>query len=76
MPKTLFTDYENFIDWKHNLNIVLTFKKHKCVLLEVCPPEFAANVAKDIRDAYEKWIGSNDIIRCYMLALTSNVLQQ
>ncbi|KAL5570824.1 hypothetical protein UlMin_020421 [Ulmus minor] len=30
---------ENFIDWKRNLNIVLTSEKHKFVLLEACPPE-------------------------------------
>ncbi|KAL5556122.1 hypothetical protein UlMin_038358 [Ulmus minor] len=67
---------ENFTDWKRNLNIVLTSEKHKFVLLEACPPEPAANAAKAVKDAYEKWIVSNDIARCYMLASMSNVLQQ
>ncbi|KAL5577812.1 hypothetical protein UlMin_019511 [Ulmus minor] len=29
---------DNFIDWKRNLNIVLTSEKHKFMLLEACPP--------------------------------------
>ena len=45
---------ENFTDWKRNLNIVLTFKKHKFVLLEAIPPELAAIATKAIRYAYEK----------------------
>ncbi|KAL5547171.1 hypothetical protein UlMin_006858 [Ulmus minor] len=52
---------ENFTDWKRNLNIVLTSEKHKFVLLEVCPPEPAANAAKAVKDAYEKWIVSDDM---------------
>ncbi|KAL5564989.1 hypothetical protein UlMin_028153 [Ulmus minor] len=67
---------ENFTDWKRNLNIVLTSEKHKFVLLEACPPEPAANAAKAVKDAYEKWIVSDDMARCYMLASMSNVLQQ
>ncbi|KAL5579928.1 hypothetical protein UlMin_012370 [Ulmus minor] len=30
---------ENFTDWKHNLNIVLTSEKYNFVLLKACPPE-------------------------------------
>ena len=67
---------ENFTDWKCNLNIVLTSEKHKFVLLEACPPELAANAAKAVKDAYEKWIVSGDMARCYMLASMSNMLQQ
>ncbi|KAL5576534.1 hypothetical protein UlMin_018233 [Ulmus minor] len=67
---------ENFTDWKRNLNIVLTSKKHKFVLLEACSPEPAANATKDVRDTFEKWIVSDDMARCYMLSSMSNVLQQ
>ena len=67
---------ENFTEWKRNLNIVLTSEKHKFVLLEACLPKPAANAAKAIRDAYVKWIVSDDMDRCYMLASMSNVLQQ
>ncbi|KAL5570796.1 hypothetical protein UlMin_020393 [Ulmus minor] len=52
---------ENFTDWKRNLNIVLTSENHKFVLLEACPPEPAANAAKAVKDAYEKWIVSEDM---------------
>ncbi|KAL5560676.1 hypothetical protein UlMin_036887 [Ulmus minor] len=44
--------------------------------LTTCPPEPAANAAKAIREAYDKWIASDDMARCYMLASMSNVLQQ
>ncbi|KAL5562855.1 hypothetical protein UlMin_032602 [Ulmus minor] len=67
---------DNFTDWKRNLNIVLTSERYKFVLLEACPPEPAANAAKAIREAYDKWIASDDMARCYMLASMSNVLQQ
>ncbi|KAL5563595.1 hypothetical protein UlMin_033342 [Ulmus minor] len=67
---------ENFTNWKHNLNIVPTSEKHKLVLLEACSPEPAANATKAVRDAYEKWITSDDMARCYMLVLMPNVLQQ
>ena len=66
---------ENFTNWKRNLNIVLTSEKHKFVLLEACPSELANNTTKVLKDAYEKWIVSEDMARCYMLALMSNVLQ-
>ncbi|KAL5579677.1 hypothetical protein UlMin_012119 [Ulmus minor] len=52
---------ENFTDWKRNLNIVLTYENHKFLLLEACPPEPAANAAKAVKDAYEKWIVSDDM---------------
>ncbi len=35
-----------------------------------------ANVAKAKKDAYVKWIASDDIAHCYMLALMSNVPRQ
>ncbi|KAL5549496.1 hypothetical protein UlMin_004727 [Ulmus minor] len=46
------------------------------MLLEACSPKPAANAAKAVKDAYEKWIVSDDMARCYMLASMSNVLQQ
>ncbi|KAL5581101.1 hypothetical protein UlMin_013543 [Ulmus minor] len=67
---------ENFTDWKRNLNIVLTSEKHKFVLLEAFPPEPVTNATKAVRDAYDKWIASNDMACCYMLASMSNVLQE
>ena len=30
---------ENYVDWKRNLDIVLTVDKHKHVLTTPCPPE-------------------------------------
>ncbi|KAL5569918.1 hypothetical protein UlMin_026493 [Ulmus minor] len=57
---------ENFTDWKRNLNIVLISEKHKFVLLEACPPEPAANAAKAVKDAYEKWIAVKAIMNSRM----------
>ena len=34
----------NYVDWKRNLDIVLTAKGYKYVLNEECPDLFAANV--------------------------------
>ena len=75
MSKNILTD-KNLKDWKHNLNIVLTSKKHKFVLLKARLPEPTASATKATKDAYEKWIASNDIVCCYILTLISNVLQQ
>ena len=39
-------------------------------------PKSTTNVTKAKKDAYEKWIASDDIARCYMLSYMSNVLRQ
>ena len=46
----------NYIDWKRNLDIVLTVEEYKYVLTEVCPykPEDGSTDEVTIQ-AYQKW---------------------
>lgn len=67
---------ENYIDWKRNLDIVLTVEKHKYVLTTPCPPVPAANARQAEKDAHEAWLRSDEVAKCYCLASMSNVLQQ
>ena len=66
---------ENFIDWKRKLNIVIMTEKYKFILMDECPPEPAANAVKAVKESYERWIASDDMARCYMMAFMSNVFQ-
>ncbi|XP_075491014.1 uncharacterized protein LOC142529475 isoform X1 [Primulina tabacum] len=67
---------ENYIDWKRNLLIVLTAEKHKFVLNEPCPSVPTAESTVAQKQAYDKWISSDEMARCYILGSISNVLQQ
>ena len=42
----------NYIDWKHNLNLVLTMKGYKFVLTKVCPPTPDSVSSKEEDEAY------------------------
>ena len=65
----------NFVDWKRNLDILLTAEGHKYVLTTPCPPEPAANASNAVKDIYNWWKKSDELARCYMLGSMSNVLQ-
>ena len=67
---------ENYVDWKHNLNIVLTVNKHKWVLTTPCPPHTNDDSTQEETDALAAWLRSDEIARCYILASMNNVLQQ
>ena len=67
---------ENFVDWKRNLDIVLTVEKHKYVLTTPCPPEPNDDSTQEEKDAYSAWSRSDEVAKCYILASISNVLQQ
>ncbi|CAA2966949.1 wall-associated receptor kinase 2-like [Olea europaea subsp. europaea] len=54
---------ENYVDWKRNLNIVLTAEKHKYVLDEVCPEAPKDDSTKSQKAAYEKWAIMNTHIK-------------
>ena len=51
---------DNYTKWKNNINAILVTKDLKFVLTEECPPQPAANAARTIREAYEKWISENE----------------
>lgn len=65
----------NYIDWKRNLDIVLTAEEYKFVLVEECPPKPDANSDEEVKEAYKKWKKADEMARCYILASMSNVLQ-
>ena len=67
---------KNYVNWKHNLNIIPTFNKHKWVLTTPCPPLTNDDSTQEDKDALAAWLCSDEIVRCYILASMNNVLQQ
>ena len=63
------------MDWKRNLNIVLTTEWYKYILTEEHPNLPTANAPRLERERYEKWVKADEITCCYILALTPLVLQ-
>ena len=45
----------NYIDWKRNLNLVLTAQEYKFVLTEVCPPTLGSDSSKEKVEAFQLW---------------------
>ena len=66
----------NYVDWKRNLNLVLTAEDCAYVLTEVypLPPDSISTLEQDA--AYHKWQKANKLAKCYILASIFNVLQQ
>ena len=64
----------NYVDWKRNLDIVLTAKEHKYVLTQPCPSFPSLDAPKE-KQRYDCWHKSNEMAKCYILASISNVLQ-
>ena len=65
----------NYVEWKRNLDIVLTTEDHIYVLSTPCRPEPPANAAATVKREFNKWKKSNGMARCYMLASMAGVLQ-
>ena len=65
----------NFIDWKSNLDIVLTTKDHAYVLTTPCPEEPATGATAAARRKFEKLRKSNGMAHYYMLASMASILQ-
>ena len=63
----------NYVDWKRNLDIVLTVEEHKYVLTKPCP-SFPSLDAPLEEKQYDRWQKSNEMAKCYILASISNVL--
>ena len=49
----------NYIEWKHNLDIVLTAEDHIYVLSTPCPTEPPANATAAVKREFDKWKKSN-----------------
>ena len=65
---------ENYVDWKHNLDIILS--KHKWVLATPCPPLTNDDSTQEDKEALAAWFRSDEIVRCYTLASMNNMLQK
>ena len=63
----------NFIDWYHNLRIVLRQEKAKYVLEEPYLDDFPDNADESERVAYEKHTNESINVRCLMLATMSQI---
>ena len=61
----------NYIDWKRNLNLVLTTQEYKFVLTDVCPPTPGSDSSKEEVEAYQLWRKADEMDRCYIF----NILQ-
>ena len=66
----------NYVDWKKNLNLVLTAENYTYVLTEVCPSSPNSISTPEEDAAYHKWQKTDKLAKCYILASMSNVLQQ
>ena len=64
----------NYVDWKRNLDIVLTVEEHKCVLGQPCPNFPSLDAPLEEKQQYDHWQKSNEMAKCYILASISNVL--
>ena len=65
----------NYVDWKRNLDIVLTAKEHKYVLTQPCPNFPSLDASPEEKQRYDRWQKYNEMAKCYILASISNVLQ-
>ena len=65
----------NYVDWKRNLDIVLTAAEHKYVLTQPCPSFPSLDAPLEEKQRYDRWQKYNEMAKCYILASISNVLQ-
>ena len=63
------------MDWKRNLDIVLTAEGYKYVLTKERPDLPAANEPKADLERYKKWVKYDNMECNYILTLMSSVLQ-
>ena len=56
----------NYMDWKRNLDIVLTASGYKYVLTTPCPEEPGSDASQDENDLFAKWTKDDEMARCYM----------
>ena len=60
----------NYIEWKRNLDIVLTAEEYKFYINEPQPDKHAES-----KEYYKQWNKADEMSRCYILAAMSGVLQ-
>ena len=65
----------NYVDWKRNLDIVLTIEEHKYVHTKPCPSFPSLDAPSKEKQRYDHWQKSNEMAKFYILASISNILQ-
>ena len=65
----------NYIEWKCNLDIVLTAEEYKFFTYEPKPEQPAVDAPDEEKEYYKRWIKADEKSRCYILAAMSGVLQ-
>ena len=65
----------NYVDWRRNLDIVLTAEEYKFVLHEECPLKPNDQFSDEDKLAYQKWRKADVMERRYIMASISNVFQ-
>ena len=65
----------NYVDWKRNLDIILTAEEHKYVLNEPFLNFPSLDAPYKEKQQYDRWQKSNEMAKCYILASILNVLQ-
>ena len=63
-----------YVDWKRNLDIVLTAEEHKYVLTKPCLSFPSLDALLEEKQRYDRWQKSNEMVNCYILASILNVL--
>ena len=63
------------MDWKRNLDIVLTSEELKRVTQEITPSTLNEHLTQEERDNYHSWQRANKKTRCIILMSLDNVLQ-
>ena len=53
----------NYVNWKRNLDIVLTAKEHKYVLTQPRPNFPSLDTTPKEQQRYDRWQKSNDIVK-------------
>ena len=64
----------NYVDWKRNLDIVLTASGYKYVLTMSPLDEPVLDAPQEEKDHYAKWTNDNEMAKCYIQASMSSVL--
>ncbi|KAK8704991.1 hypothetical protein V6N13_048602 [Hibiscus sabdariffa] len=58
----------DFLDWFHNLRIVLKQERKECVIEEHVPNDPGANASRADKDKFKKHMDDMVDVRCLMLA--------
>ena len=62
----------NYDTWYRKLKIVLEHERILYVITDLTPEEPAPNARSAVRDAYQKWLSDQTMLRCIMLVMMND----